>query len=365
MNVVIITNGPVPYRIPALNELAAKPDVNLHVLFCCEREPNRDWSLPAIQFPCTYLRERIVGFKDRYIHNNVDVVPALRRLKPDIIITGGFNPTHLYGFAYAWLKRIPHIAMTDGTYDSEKTLSMMHRWVRQLVYARSKAFLWSSIGGKKLFSSYGIADSRCFRACLCVENLKFSNAETDRHGKFDFIFCGRMEPVKNPHFALDVAIAAAVRLKRRTTILFVGAGSQEAELRARAAAHRHLVEAEFHGFATQDELPALYRSARVFLFPTTWDPWGVVSNEACAAGLPVLISPHAGAADELVVDGENGYVCELDVALWVERAVTLLMRPELYSAYASRSRAKVKSFTFKDACEGMFAACCYATAQGA
>jgi glycosyltransferase involved in cell wall biosynthesis len=362
MKVVIITNGPVPYRIPALNELAAKPGISLHVVFCCAREPNRDWSLPKIQFPCTYLREKIIRFKDRYIHNNLDVFPVLRRLKPDIVITGGFNPTHLYGFAYTWLKRIPHIAMTDGTYDSEKTLSILHRWLRHVVYARTKAFLSSSIGGQKLFSSYGIADSRCFRACLCVENMKFSDAETNQHGKFDFLFCGRMEAVKNPHFALDVAIAAAARLKRKTSILFVGSGSQEPQLRKRAAAHRDALEVEFHGSALQDELPALYRSARLFLFPTTWDPWGVVSNEACAAGLPVLISPHAGAADELVVDGENGHVCELDVALWADRAVTLLVRPDVYSAYSRRSQARVSSFTFKHASDGMFEACRYARA---
>ena len=363
MKIVIVTNGPVPYRIPALNELAAMPDIDLHVIFCCAREPNRNWGLPPMEFRCTYLSERIIQVKDRYIHNNPDVIGALRKARPDVVITSGFNPTHLYAFAYARLKRLPHIAMTDGTYDSEQSLSVVHRWVRQHVFARSTAFVWASKGGRKLFASYGITDSRCFRACLCVENSKFADFKSDNEGQYDFIFTGRFEHGKNPHFALDVAIETARKLGRRTSILFVGTGSEEPGVRAQALAHQDLVEATFYGFATQDSLPGLYRSARIFLFPTRWDAWGVVANEACAAGLPVLISPHAGAAGELVVDGHNGYVSKLDVDLWAEQAMELLTNPETYRTFADHSRNLVSRFTFKDACDGIMAACRYATQQ--
>lgn len=363
MKVVLVTNGPAPYRIPALNELAAQAEINLHVVFCCEREPNRGWNLPSIEFCYTFLRERMFKINDRYIHNNFDVIKALRKLRPDILITTGFNPTHLYAFAYTRLMKIPHIAMTDGTYDSERILNFLHRVVRRVVFSGSSAFVCSSIGGQKLFASYGIEDGRCYRAGLCVENIKFAKTEAGKHGDFDFIFCGRMESVKNPDFALDVAKAVTTKLGRQTKILFVGTGSKEVEVQKRAALFRNSVEASFHGAATQDELPALYRSARVFLFPTMWDPWGVVANEACAAGLPVLISPHAGAAGELVLDGQNGYICELDVRVWASHAVELLTQPAIYHSYSSRSRALASDFTSEKAAGGILAACHHAAAQ--
>jgi glycosyltransferase involved in cell wall biosynthesis len=362
--IVIVTNGPAPYRIPALNELAALDGIDLHVVFCCRREPNRNWNLPAIRFNHTYLRERITTLGEKYIHNNPEVIPALKRLRPDIVITSGFNPTHLYAFAYARLRRIPHVAMTDGTYESERSLSRLHRWLRQLVYARSAAFLSASAGGKKLFASYGIADHRCFRACLCVENTRFPAALPNESRRFDFIFCGRLEPAKNPHFALDVALAVARKLKRKTHLLFVGDGSEEPGIRQRAALCQESVATTFHGFASQEELPALYRSARLFLFPTRWDVWGVVANEACAAGLPVLVSPYAGVAGELVLDGQNGYIRDLDVRLWADRAVELLTRTEVQLAFGERSRALVSQFTFKHACDGIAAACRYAAGHG-
>jgi glycosyltransferase involved in cell wall biosynthesis len=361
VKIVLVTNGPVPYRIPALNIMAATPGISLHVIFCCQREPNRGWSLPPIEFDCTYLRERITTVNGRYIHNNPDVIRALRRLAPEVVITNGFNPTYLYAFAYAWFKRLRHVTMTDGTYESEKTLSLIHRLIRRLVYARTHAFLSASMGGTKLYESYGIPGDRCFTACLCVENADFGHDGAPPNDRFDFIFCGRIEPVKGPLFALDVALEVARRLSRKVKILFVGSGSLEQRVRDTAAMYPDLLEAKVHGFAAQNDLPALYRSAKVFMFPTQWDPWGVVANEACAAGLPVLVSPHAGVAGELVLDGQNGYICGLDVGLWAERAIVLLTRPEIYRDFSERSRSLVSKFTFENASRGIVAACRYAT----
>ncbi len=363
--IALVTNEPAPYRIPAWNRLAQSADISLHVIFCCEREPNRGWSLPPMHFERTFLRERITTINDRYIHNNIDVIGALKRCAPDVIVTTGFNPTHLYSFAYALIKKVAHVAMTDGTLESEETLSAAHRLVRRFVYTRSKAFVSASAGGTKLFKSYGVPENQCFQSCLCVENADYSPLSEPEQRPFDFIFCGRIEAVKNPFFALDVALLVAKNLGRKVSILFVGSGGLEEEVRHMAAKYQDLLEAKFNGFALQHELPALYRSARLFIFPTRWDPWGVVANEACAAGLPVLVSPYAGVSGELVLNGENGFICELDAPRWAENASLLLSDPELYSAFSRRSRALVGNFTFDAASAGIVNACRFAVSAGA
>jgi len=357
--VIFITNEPAPYRIPIFDKIAETPGFSLHVIYCCRREPNRQWDMPPVKFEHTFLRERIKTVNGRYIHNNPDVIPTLKRLAPDVIITDGFNPTHLYAFGYALLKGIPHIPMTDGTIDSEKALSPVHRLVRRFVYARSRAFLWASLGGKRLYESYGILDSRSFQSCLCVDNSVYSQEPLAQAGEkqFDFLFCGRIEAAKSPLFALAVAQEVARRLGRKVKMLFVGTGTQEDDVKQAAATHPDLLDVTFNGHAAQHELPALYRSARIFLFPTLADVWGVVANEACAAGLPILVSRHAGVAGELVVDGENGYVCDLDVNLWAERAALLLTDPDLYRRFSERSRSIVSKYTFDDASSGIVTAC--------
>jgi glycosyltransferase involved in cell wall biosynthesis len=366
IRLAIVTNEPPPYRIPVFERVSQVSGVALRVIFCSRREPNRHWNLPPLNFDHVFLRERITTVKGRYIHNNPDVIGQLRRFAPDVVVTDQFNPTHLYAFGYALLRGIPHVPMTDGTYLSEQALSGVHRLVRRFVYARSSAFLSASrIGGRRLYESYGIPAERCFLSYLCTDNDAYQREPQPQEPRFDLMFCARMVPEKGPDFALRIARETAARLGRRVSILFVGSGDEEEKIRALARQQADRVEAHFHGFARQEELPRLYRSTRVFLFPTHADVWGVVANEACAAGLPVIVSPHAGVAGELVVDGENGFVLPLDEAQWADRAAALLAQPELRQAFSQRSLALVKEYSFDNAADGLLEACRFSLASDA
>ena len=64
----------------------------------------------------------------------------------------------------------------------------------------------------------------------------------------------------------------------------------------------------FAGFRQIAELPAFYADAGAFIHPALSEPWGLVINEAMASGLPILSSDNVGAAEELVIDGETGYL---------------------------------------------------------
>jgi glycosyltransferase involved in cell wall biosynthesis len=361
--IALVTNTPPPYRVPIFNRLARWPGIDFHAVFCSAREPNRQWDLPAMQFERHWLRERFLTLRGRYIHHNLDVMPLLRRMQPDVVITDGFNPTHLYAFLMARLCRWPHVTMTDGTADSEQAFSFIHRLVRRVVYRRSASFIAASDGGIRLYETYGIERARCFHSWLCIDNERFTPTP-DTPRPFDLMFCGRVEAAKGPLFALHVARATAARLGRRIRLLFVGAGTLDAALRHEAAAAADQLDVQFHGFASQHDLPALYRSARLFLFPTHADVWGIVANEACAAGLPVLVTPFAGVAGELVADGRNGHVMDLDVDAWSARAAQLLEDPVLWHSFSRESLARVRRYQFDSAAEGIVDACACALRLG-
>jgi glycosyltransferase involved in cell wall biosynthesis len=364
LRLVVVANTPPPYRVPVFQRLGRVPGVKFQAIFCSKREPNRAWDLPPFEFDHVFLPENYIAVKkwayhagERYIHNNVGVIASLRHFNPDIVVTDGFNPTHLYAFGYAAAKGLIHIPMTDGTDISEQTLTRVHRMVRRFVYTRSATFVSASRGGDRLYRSYGIPQDRLFQSCLCIDNAAFAPTQEPEQKKYDFIFCGRMEEKKRPLFALEVASQVAQRIHRKTRILFAGSGPLDAAAREEASRLSDYVEATFHGFASQQELPGLYRSARMFLFPTEADVWGVVANEACAAGLPVIVSPHAGVAGELVLDGQNGFICNLDAKLWADRAILLLMQPDLCRSFSQRSLALVATYTFDNAATGLLDAC--------
>lgn len=357
LKIALAVNEPPPYRIPIFNLIASTPGICLQVIFFCRREPNRLWDLPPIGFDHVFLRERIRTVNGRYIHNNPDVLLALSRFNPDVVLGNGFNPSHMYALGWTRFKRKAYVPMTDGTLDSERMLSPFHKRLRRFTYARASRFVAASNGGIALYKSYGIPHEQCLLSCLCIDNARFRPTSSAIEKSFDFIFCSRIEAAKSPEFALEVAQKTALLLNRRTRILFVGSGSQEQAVRNFAGNYAQQVDAHFHGFASQQDLPALYQSAKIFLFPTRADVWGVVANEACASGLPALVSPYAGSAGELIVDGQNGYVCELDAELWASRAAVLLNDERRLQAYGERSLLLVERYRFDLAAQGITEAC--------
>ena len=63
----------------------------------------------------------------------------------------------------------------------------------------------------------------------------------------------------------------------------------------------------FAGWASYADLPVYYSRCGAVVLPSISETWGLVVNEAMAAGKPVLVSSQCGCAPELVRRGVNGY----------------------------------------------------------
>jgi UDP-glucose:(heptosyl)LPS alpha-1,3-glucosyltransferase len=86
------------------------------------------------------------------------------------------------------------------------------------------------------------------------------------------------------------------------------------------------------------EIEKYYAAADLFVFPSTYDSFGMVLLEAMAAGLPVITSDRAGAA-ELIEHSTDGFVLPLD--RWVDCAVEILRNNSLASVgLAAQSTAR-------------------------
>lgn len=85
------------------------------------------------------------------------------------------------------------------------------------------------------------------------------------------------------------------------------------------------------------QLAAVYRSCDLWLFPSRMEGFGLPIIEAMASRTPV-ISTRVGGAEDVIEDGINGYLVEIDDGqAMAERAVTLLAGPE--STWATMSGA--------------------------
>jgi len=129
----------------------------------------------------------------------------------------------------------------------------------------------------------------------------------------DVMFAGRLLPNKN----VDVLIRA-VKLLRRTKkdirCLIVGNGPERKRLEA-LVAELHLENnvTFFNFLEDHNELYSLMKSSKMFVLPSVREGFGLVVVEANACGLPVITIRHEhNAARELIVEGRNGYLSDLD-----------------------------------------------------
>jgi len=100
------------------------------------------------------------------------------------------------------------------------------------------------------------------------------------------------------------------------------------------------------GFHQKPELPRMYAASDVFVFPTLGDPYGLVVDEAMAAGLPVISTTAAGEIRDRVIDNVNGYlVPPRDPVALGAAMCRLAAEPELGMRMGGRSADLIASHT--------------------
>lgn len=117
------------------------------------------------------------------------------------------------------------------------------------------------------------------------------------------MYVGRFVREKGIHVLLNAASTVLAR-RPKTKFLIVGGGYRE---RFERFAHWAGIDDKvlFTGFMANRSLHQLYRVADVAVFPSLYEPFGIVALEGMAAGVPVVVS-DAGGLKEVVVHDETG-----------------------------------------------------------
>lgn len=142
-----------------------------------------------------------------------------------------------------------------------------------------------------------------------IRRLGGSGPEPD-HAERDFLIVARLVEKKNLPFALRAYASWSAMAAHPRQLRIIGYGAMEAELRALAAqlgiAHRVL----FMGAMDSVEVCRAMRESLCLILPSIEEQFGLVVIEALALGLPVLVSANAGAVDDLIDNGVNGWIVD-------------------------------------------------------
>lgn len=320
--VVLLTEIISPYRIPVFNEIARNLRHQFLVVFFAESRRERLWRIykENIRFSYKVLPGISAHRKDstRYFLNPT-IIYELGEYSPDVIIVSGYShPSSFLAMLYAKMFKQRIILWGESNkYDQRYYYPLKESYKRWYV-KNCTEYLAAGAASFEYLVSLGAVADRIWVAPDAVDNDFFSQAYDKERKVKEMFRCSKGYPEKiilyvgrlidqKGIFDLLKAFQALLHKRPDLGLVLLGNGPQE-------NAYKHFCQVNnlknvfFEGFVHQEDLPAYYAIADVLVLPTHSDPWGLVINEAMACKLPVIATDVAGAVQDLIYNGENGYV---------------------------------------------------------
>jgi glycosyltransferase involved in cell wall biosynthesis len=363
MRVALLTNRIPGYRLPVFRALAATPGWQLRVFLEAGGEAPETAGLD-VERVHGFCFERRLRTRGRgavtevvTLHVPWGLPAALLRFRPDVVISGELGWRTLFALA---LCRLLGARLVIWSYHSKSSVTSaggLLRGLRRWLLARADAVIGMGRQARETLVALGVPGARLFDAPNAHDHEAFlavrarTDAEAVRRTLAEELGCrerialvaGRLVPVKGVALLLGAWERLPEKIRDEWTLLFVGSGPLDSMIEEASAAEPdgaivHVPEVE------RQELVDYYAAARLLVFASLADTWGLVVNEAFACGLPVLCSSHAGCADDLLRPGENGWLFDpLDPNAFVAALREALCEPDL-ERLARGARATAERF---------------------
>lgn len=380
----IVNSHPVQYFSPLYRRLAAEKRIDLSVYYCSRAglAPFQDpgfaedvrWDVPLLE-----------GYTSKFLPNsrNVDQPSGFWSLLNPTVVREireeDYDAVWLHGHNYATNLLAVGGALSQGTClfmrcDTHLGLDrpLWKRFLRppvmSLFYRLFDACLAIGSRNAEFYRAHGVPDEKIFLVPCVVDNERFREGaemreETIREVRDELglpepevpviLFLSKLIDRKRPFDLLRAFRGVREKLDFRVALAYVGSGSEMERLKDCAAAWG-MEDVHFLGFRNQSQLPRIYGASDVFVLPSENEPWGLVVNEAMAAGLPVIVSDEVGAGADLVKEGTNGYLYPCgDVIGLAERLSQLLQDETKRIRMGGASEEIVADWDFERCVEGI------------
>lgn len=249
----------------------------------------------------------------------------LWRDRPELILSCGYErPETLAALVYVFFKRLARsrnemvMIMLDNQLDDKRRHALTETAKRLYL----KLFDGFCVGGSShtdYLVKLQVDRSKICTGYNCVDNARIANIATEhrhlaseaRYSKY-FLTLSRLVPKKNIPLVIDAYSAYRQMLPADTEpwqLVIAGEGPMRQDLEELIV--RKGLDKSIHmvGKVDQfDDAVRYYVSCKAFVLASNRsEQWGLVVNEAMAAGVPVLVSRQCGCARELVRPGMNGF----------------------------------------------------------
>jgi glycosyltransferase involved in cell wall biosynthesis len=308
--VAVLTSVPSPYQVELFNAMAEEGSLDLRVWYCAAADPRRSWRAPELRHWHRIGRSvRVVGRHDHYY---LDPRPGteITAWNPDLAVLSVYSmPAVQLAMWLTTFESIPWAYWGEAVASRRRGAAGRALRSLALLPMRRHAVGLMAVGRRAVANFRTVIGSSgpVLNVPYFSDLKRFGEPEASPHESDEpvFLYVGAFSPRKG----VDLLARAFSRvLEELPSARLIAAGDGdpgrtfEPYLSARAAGR-----VERRPFVPWDELPRLYRSADILVFPSRYDGWGMVVPEAMASGLPVIGSTAAGATVDLVREGLTGW----------------------------------------------------------
>lgn len=381
-----VVSHPIQYQAPLLRRIAREPDIDLTVFFGSDFSLRRykdegfgvefAWDTPLLE---GYRSQFLPNLRDTQTVSPLSPISRgiLRRLcnadgSPafDALWVHGYASVNaLHAIAAANALGIPVLLRAESWLaDRPRSLSTLAAKQLFLRLLRPAIAATLPIGSRNrdYWAHYFGEDMPQFLMPYAVDNPWFaqraaaSDPEALRQelqlevGRPVILFASKLQSRKHADHLLEAY--ARLCTDSRTPppyLLIVGDGEERSRLENRAL-ELALEGVRFPGFRNQSELPAFFALADVFVLPSRHEPWGLIVNEAMAAGCAVVVSDEVGAHADLVTDGVEGFVFPAtDIDALYAALARVTSSPEQAQRMGEAAAARVSTWDFEADVRGL------------
>ncbi|WP_412060584.1 glycosyltransferase [Rubrivirga sp. IMCC45206] len=348
-------------RLAALGRALAARGVELVALETASDDETYVWDAQADAAP--YRRETLFPGRSFESVPGPEMARAMRaaldRIDPDALAVASYStPDSRAGLAWSRRRRRTAVMLFDSRRQDADRAAWREAVKRALV-GQFDAALVAGTPQRAYAVDLGIPPSHAFQPVDVVDNARFARlaaearAERAPDDARRFLAVSRLTPIKGIDVLVDAYALYRADAAAPWELAVVGYGPERQALEAAAGPG-----VTFSGFASGDALGHAYGRADALVLPSHKDTWGLVVNEAMAAGLPVVVSDGAGCAVDLVAPGANGFTVPAgDPAALADRLARIAALSDAErAAFGDRSRAIVSAFGLDDFADGLWAA---------
>ena len=306
--VAVVHNHPIHYKELLFTQLV-KLGIDLRVLYL----GNSSIIRPGYRFMGGGKYTYTFASPRPYEHvsprvQTVFVWRQLNRIRPDVVIYGGYCDAGVWAaLAWARLRGTPGLIWAETNKQDNPRVWWKERLKRSFLARCNGAHVYGE-SCRSYFQELGMSRERITikRAVVNLSIFPLVPRSWSDHQRVG-IYVGRLAPEKNLERLLQAFITAhESSWGRALKLIVVGSGPLKDKLEQLLAKHRAKDLVEFAGEVPQEALSRQYGRADFFVLPSLREPYGLVTIEAMATGLPVAVSNRCGCVPD-VVTPETGW----------------------------------------------------------